>query len=105
MTGDAPYDVTYLPLFYEDLADAVDYIARRLQNPQAADRLITAVEAAIAERQKSPAGYQPHPSTRARPYPYYPIRVKNYVVFYVLIDHVMEVRRCLYARRDLPTLL
>lgn len=105
MTDQAPSDLTYLPLFYEDMADTVDYIARRLQNPEAADRLITAVEAAITERRKNPTGYQPHPSTHERLHPYYPIRVKNHIVFYVLIDHTMEVRRFLYARRDLSALL
>lgn len=33
-------------------------------------------------------------------YPYYRIYVRNYVVYYAVIDDVMEVRRFLYTARD-----
>ena len=44
-----------------------------------------------------------YPSTRARENPYYPIYVKNicknYVIYYVVLDHrIMEVRRFFYKR-------
>ena len=32
----------------------------------------------------------------------YRIYVKNYMIFYVVIDDVMEVRRILYNKRNLP---
>jgi cytidylate kinase len=43
-------------------------------------------------------------SKRERKYPYYRIYVKNFVVYYVVIDDengkIMEVRRFLYNRQD-----
>lgn len=40
-------------------------------------------------------------SARDRQYPYYRISVRNYTIFYVVIDDVLEVRRIVYSRRDL----
>ena len=44
------YTLEYLPIFDEELADAVNYIAHKLRNPQAARELIDRTEAAILER-------------------------------------------------------
>ena len=44
------YKLRYLPLFYEDLNEKVEYIAYEKLNPDAALRLIDNVEAAILER-------------------------------------------------------
>ena len=41
------YRLRYLPLFEQDLAQAVAYIADVLKNPDAARRLVDDVEAAI----------------------------------------------------------
>ena len=44
------YRLSYLPLFDEDLAEAWNYIAKKLRNPEAANKLIADVEAAILKR-------------------------------------------------------
>ena len=44
------YKLRYLPLFYEDLNEKVEYIAFEKLNPTAATMLVDAVEAAILER-------------------------------------------------------
>ena len=38
-------------------------------------------------------------------YPYYRIRVKNYMIFYAVIDDVMEIRRLVYTSRDMKRYL
>ena len=91
------YRLRFLPLFEDDLNEIVDYIAGRLQNPQAAD-----VRLAIQERQECAEAFEAYPSTKERQYPYYRIYVRNYTIFYVVIGDVMEVRRILYSRRNLP---
>jgi len=95
------YKLEYLPTFYDDLEKVVDYIAIRLENPQAAATLIDEVESAIQQRIFDPEGYEPYDLVRKHKYSYYRIYVKNYTIFYVLIDNVMEVRRFIYSRRDL----
>ena len=81
------YQLRYLPLFFDDVNNITSYIKNELSNPQAANKLIDAVE------------------EEERKYPYYKIYVKNYVVYYVVIDDeesnkIMEVRRLLYNRQD-----
>ena len=49
--------------------------------------------------------FEPYSFRKERKYPYYKIYVKNYVVYYVVIDDeennkIMEVRRLLHNRQD-----
>jgi len=101
----AKYQLRYLPLFYEDMAAVVDYISNDLQNPQAASKLIDLTEQAILKRLDNPVSFQPIRSKKDRNNPYYRININNYAVFYVVIDDVMEVRRFLYSRRDIPSVI
>lgn len=99
------YSLRILPLFEEDLNEIVDYITLRLKNPTAANELVDAVETAIYNRLSNAESFEPYKSVKEREYPYYRIGVKNFTIFYVVIDNVMEVRRILYNRRDLTKLL
>lgn len=98
--GNKSYKLRYLPIFEQDLNNTVNYIANVLKNEDAALRLINDVEAAILKRLNNPVSFEPYHSIRKRDYPYYRIYVKNYVVYYVVIDDVMEVRRLMYGARD-----
>ena len=99
MLGEA-YTLEYLPIFDEELAAAVRYIAQELRNPDAANSLIDDVEQAITERLFAPESFEPIPSAKDREYPYYRITVGNYLVLYCVIGKVMEVRRFVYAPSD-----
>lgn len=104
------YMLRYLPLFYKDLEEKIVYIAEELHNEKAANDLLDEVEAAILERQLVAESFEPYRSLRERRYPYYRIYVKNFVVYYVVIDDegvdkIMEVRRFLYNKQDEKRLL
>lgn len=99
------YQLRYLPLFYKDMAEVVDYISNDLQNPTAALKLIDLTEQAILKRLDNPVSFQPIQSNKDRKHPYYRININNYAVFYVVIDDVMEVRRFLYSRRDIQSII
>ena len=106
---ESKFELRYLPLFFEDVNEVVTYIRDVLQNQIAAQRLISDVEKAILERLPSAESYMPYPSSKDRDNPYYTIRVRNFTVFYVVLEEgnsrIMEVRRFLYNRRDLKKLL
>ena len=102
---DEPFEVRYLPLFESDLASVCDHIALALQNPQAALRLIEDTERAILKRSYNPLAFKPFYSNKNRKHPYYRINIRNYVVFYVVIGNIMEVRRFVYSRRNLTDML
>ena len=95
------YELRILPLFEDDLNEIVDYITYRLRNPIAAERLVDDVEAAIEERRSCAEAFEPDPSSRKREHPYYRIQVRNFTIFYVVIDGTMEVRRILYSRSNI----
>ena len=99
------YRLQYLPLFWDDLEQAVFYVRDVLRNPAAAERLLNRTEEAILEHAKAPTMAQIHKTTRSRPQPYYWFAVGNYMVFYVVFDDVMEVRRFIYGARDLTKML
>jgi len=92
-------------LFERDLAEVKHYIAHKLKNPAAATRLVEDVERAILKRLENPLNFKPFHSGRDRKLPYFRINVRRYAVFYVVTHNTMEVRRFLYARRNLPRAL
>ncbi len=95
------YKLRVFPLFEEDLNRIIDYIALRLKNPLATERLVEDVEAAIQERLTCAEMFEPYPSAKERPHPYYRLRFRYFTVFYVVLGDSMEVRRILYSRRDI----
>lgn len=99
MLGDG-YTLEYLPIFNEELASAIRYIAVNLRNPDAANTLIDDVERAITDRLFAPESFEPVISEKDREHPYYRIAVGNYMVLYCVIGKVMEVRRFVYAPSD-----
>jgi plasmid stabilization system protein ParE len=99
------YKLRYLPLFWDDLEQAVFYIRDVLKNPSASKRLLDRTEQAILEHAEAPTMAQVYKTTRSRPQPYFWFAVGDYMVFYVVIDDVMEVRRFIYGTRDLNKML
>ena len=102
---DEKYTLRYLPIFYDDLSEVVDYISNRLHSKQAALSLLNTVEKAIFDRLPVAEAFERYPSMKERRYPYYRIYVKNFIVFYVVIKDevsvpIMEVRRFLYNKKN-----
>ena len=95
------YELRILPLFEHDLNEITDYITYRLHNPDAADHLIDAVEEAIYKRLPMADSFEPYRGIKDRETPYYWIEVGNFMVFYVVMDSVMEVRRIIYKKRNM----
>ena len=101
----ANFELHYSPLFYEDLAKITNYLLFELKNVLAAKTLINNAEIAIKKRLSNPLSAVPYQSVASRPYPYRRIPVGNYLIFYVVVDNVMIIRRMLYGCRDLDRIL
>ncbi len=99
------YKLRYLPLFWEDLSSATNYIAFELKNPKAALRLVDEVEKEILSHLQNPTIASVYRTTRNRKNPYYWFSVKNYMVFYVIIDDVVEMRRFIFKSRNIEELI
>ncbi len=59
------------------------------------------VESAILNRLDNPLSFEPYHSDKERKHQYYRIYVKNYTIFYAVIDDVMEVCRLIYGARNI----
>lgn len=101
----ASFELFYSPLFYEDLDKITDYMLFELKNELAAKTLINNAEIAIKKRLSNPLSTEPYRSIGNRPHPYRRILVDNYLIFYVVTDNAMIIRRMLYGRRDLDRVL
>lgn len=95
------YQLRYLPLFEQDMVQTVHYITDVLKNKGAATALVADIETAILKRLHNPLAFEAYPSIKKRGTPYYRIYVHNYVIYYVVIDNIMEVRRLMYRGRDI----
>ena len=105
MINKQTFKLTFLPLFEEDLLEVTDYITNTLQNPSSTHRLVDDIELAIVKRLEMPLSFAPYQSSKIRNYPYYRINVRNFSIFYVIIDNTMEVRRILYSKRNIDKLI
>jgi plasmid stabilization system protein ParE len=99
------YELRYLPLFYKDLDHDISHIIHKLGNPDAARKLIDEVEAAIIRRlEDGPESFEQVSSRKNRNHPYYRIYIKNFVIYYVVLEEngkkIMEVRRFLHKLED-----
>ncbi len=99
------YTLRFLPRFESDLNEIVDYISVQLQNPTAAEKFVDDVEQSVYDRLPNAESFEPYRSAVRHQDPYYYIKVGNYLIFYVVIDDVMEVRRIIYGRRNMSTQL
>ena len=85
------------PTFVDELDRAATYIELHLRNPEAAEKLVSDVYEAIDRTLAHPLVTAPKycpPDVRQ---PYYTIQVRNYTVYYIVHDHVMEVRWFRYS--------
>ncbi len=99
------YKIKYLPIFYKDLDQIIEYMSYKLTNKIVAERFVNELEQAINQRAYSLVSYEKFISNRKRKDTYFRIYVKNYTVFYTIKDEVMEVRRILSNRRNFDKLI
>ena len=99
------FRLEYTQEFWEDISETITYIARKLENPAAAQNLKDDAEAEILKRASAPLAFAPYYTDSATGDVYYPIYIKNFIVFYVVIGEVMEVRRFVYGKRNMVDVL
>ena len=90
--------VEYLPIAVADLDDIFIFVADN--SPQAAMELIDRIDASIADLESFPEmGLIAKPPRLARK-GYRVLIVDDYLVFYVLLDDVVEIRRIVSGKRN-----
>jgi plasmid stabilization system protein ParE len=99
------HDIRYLPLASRDLSNIVSYVADELKAPNAAMDLINELDTFISRLAQFPYScrvYQPEKSLKNE---YRILPVKNYLVFYVVKEDVVEIHRVIYAKMNLTKII
>ena len=86
----------------QDMAGAARYIAKELQNPVAAGRLLDDIETAVASLEDMPKRYALVKNEMLAGLGFRVLPVHNYLIFYVVREETKSViiERFLYNRRD-----
>lgn len=100
---DKKYKIEYLPIATRDIIEILEYI--EADNPQAALRLLDEIDSCISNLESFPyMGVVPK-DFRLDRLGYRMLIVNNYLVFYVVLDDVIEIRRIIYGKRKYSFLL
>ena len=98
-------EIKYLPSFYQELNAIVDYITYTLEAPRAASNLLDELENSINSLKEFPLAHRIYRAIKPLPTEYRILPVKNYYVFYVVLDDNIEIHRIIYKKRDLSQLI
>ena len=91
--------IVYLPLAQADILDAIDYLADRLGNPPAADRLLTELDETVRRIAQFPYAHELYRTSRPFHDEVRTVPVKGYVLYYAVSEDTVELRRFLRGRR------
>jgi len=101
------YEIRYLPLASRDLSNIISYIADELKTPKVAIDLIDALDISISRLVQFPYSCRVYLYQFEKPLDneYRVLPVKNYLVFYVVEEQVVEIHRVIYAKMDLSKVI
>lgn len=99
------YEIKYLPTFISQFNNILYYITYELKNKIAADNFYSEVIKQIEIRSEAPESYEVFKTIKNGEVKYYKINVKNYTIFYVVKDNVIEIRRIYYRQRNFENLI
>ena len=99
------YDVKYLPSFYQELDAIVEYIIVTLEAPRSALNLLDELEKSINNLKEFPFARRLYRPIKPLAAEYRILTVKNYLVFYVVLEEIIEIHRIIYKKRNLSQLI
>ena len=91
------FKIEYLPTAQKDLTEILEYINE--DNPTAALEFLDAIDSTISKLEDFPfLGHIPK-DNRLKALGYRILVVNNYLVFYIVADNIVEIRRILHGKR------
>lgn len=97
------YRIEYLPLAYEDLEDIFNYIVA--DNPVTAADPLDKIDSSVLHLEEFPdIGVNPK-NRRLLNKGYKILIIDDYLVFYVVVDDIVEIRRIISGKRNYTNLL
>ena len=99
------YALKFARTYHEDVKSSVNYIRHNLQNPIAAQRLKDEIKEKHKKINKNPFIYPAVPDEYLASKGYRFTMVKNYMIFYKVMEKHIEIIRFLYGYRDWMNIL
>ena len=98
-------EIKYLPSFQQELDAIVDYISIALEAPRTALNLVDELDESINNLKQFPNAHRLYRPIRPMKTQYRILTVKNYLVFYVVLEEYIEIHRIIYKKRNLSQLV
>jgi len=99
------YKIRYLHIAQKDLQDIVLYFLYNLKSPQAAMNFIETFNESVLRLKKYPYAYKLYQPQDPIESEYRFLPVKNYLVFYIVTENIVEIHRIIYAKMNLEKLI
>jgi toxin ParE1/3/4 len=97
------YIIEYLPIAEKDLTEIIEYV--QLDSPQSALNLLDEIDNTISKLEDFPNIGKIPKDARLQYLNYRILIVSSYLVFYVVKDNIVEIRRILHGKRKYDFLL
>lgn len=97
------YNIEYLPIAAQDLTEIIDYI--KLDDPKAAMKLLDNIDDSVSKLELFPHMGTAPKDIRLQSLGYRILIIENYLVFYVVMDDVVEIHRIISGKRKYSFLL
>jgi len=97
------YHIEYLPIAQEDLTSIIEYI--QIDDPLAAQSFLDEVDKTILKLEDFPRMGSIPKDMRLMNLNYRILIIGNYLVFYVVLDEIIEIRRILHGKRQYSFLI
>lgn len=91
------YHIEYLPIAEVDLTEIIEYVQN--DSPGAALKLLDQIDHEISKLEDFPYIGQVPNDARLKSLNYRMLVVSSYLIFYVVFDDIVEIRRILHGRR------
>jgi addiction module RelE/StbE family toxin len=97
------YKIEYLPSSAKDLTEIVDYI--KIDSPQSALNFLDKIDESISRLEQFPFIGVITKDIKLQSLGYRILIIDNYLVFYVVFDDIVEIRRIISGKRKYEFLL
>ena len=94
------YKIVYLPLAYKDLIELTDYLLDNSVSKRETVNYINGLNKTISTLETFPLRGKSYNSTKKRKAEYRFIIYKAHIIFYVIKNQYVEIRRVLHKKRD-----
>jgi addiction module RelE/StbE family toxin len=97
------YRIKYLPVAQKDLFEIIEYI--KIDNPDSALSFLNRFDKAVVKPENFPLTGKPPKDNRLQSLDYRILVIDNYLIFYIVKNSIVEIRRIIRGKRMYSFLL